>query len=126
MTIWGWTIIARGRKTLLWPAVEGIIEISQQSADGDDLLPRIVFSYTVAGQRFERAVEFPSGTHPTPALAASYVSKYPKGTRVSAYYNPVQPGQATLEPGLARDDWLIFILGIVITVIGFGFILFGG
>jgi Protein of unknown function (DUF3592) len=126
MTVWGWSIIARGKRTLRWPAVEGIIEKSQQSSDGDDLFPHIVFSYTVSGHSYERDLEFPGGTHPTPVLAASYVNKYPEGAKVLAYYNPAQPGQATLEPGPARDDWFIFILGIMVTVIGIGFLIFSG
>ena len=48
-TIWGWTVIARGKRTLKWPATEGVIEKSQPSADGDDLFPHIVFSYAVSG-----------------------------------------------------------------------------
>ena len=125
-TIWGWGMIARGKRTLHWPAVEGVIEQSQPSAEGDDLFPRIAFSYTVSGRRYERNMEFPSGTHPSPSFAASYVNKYPEGARVLAYYNPEQPDQATLEPGLARDDWLIFVLGIVVTLIGVGFLIFSG
>jgi hypothetical protein len=125
-TVWGWTIIARGRKTLRWPAAEGVIEKSQAASNSDDLLPQIVFSYTVSGRRFQRELEFPSGTNPTPMLAASYVNKYPVGAKVTTYYNPAQPEQATLEPGPGRDDWFIFILGIVVTIIGVGFLIFSG
>jgi len=125
-TVWGWTIIARGKRTLKWPAVDGVIEKSRRSSNEDDLLPEIVFSYSVSGSRHERSLEFPSGTNPTPALSASYVAKYPEGAPVQVYYNPVQPEQATLEPGPGRDDWLVFILGIMVTVIGLGFLLFGG
>ena len=124
-TIWGWTVIARGKRTLKWPAAEGIIEKSQPSADGNDLFPHIVFSYAVSGQRYEHDLEFPSGTNPTPALTTSYINKYPQGAKVLAYYNPTRPAQATLEPGVARDDWFIFILGVVVTVIGTGFLIFG-
>ena len=124
-TIWGWTVIARGKRTLKWPAAEGVIEKSQPSAEGDDLFPHIVFSYTVSGHRYEHDLEFPSGTNPTPTLTASYINKYPQGVKVLAHYNPAQPEQATLEPGLARDDWFIFILGVVVTVIGIGFMIFG-
>ena len=51
-TIWGWTIIAKGQKTLRWPNVEGIIEESRPASDADDLLPHILFSYTVAVQTY--------------------------------------------------------------------------
>jgi hypothetical protein len=124
MTFWGWSIIARGKKTLRWPAVEGVIEKSQPSSEGDDLQPNILFGYTVSGRRYERNVEYPSGTNPTPMLADSYVAKYPQGTKVRVYYDPARPEQATLEPGPARDDWFIFILGVVVTIIGIGFVIF--
>ena len=124
VTIWGWTIISRGKKTLRWPAVEGFIEKSQRPADSDDLLPNIIYSYTVSGNRYERSIEFPSGTNPTPMLTESYITKYPQGTKVKAYYDPTRPEHATLEPGPARDDWFIFILGVVVTIIGIGFVIF--
>lgn len=126
MTVRGWVMIARGKKTSKWPTVEGVIEKSQPSSDGDDLFPHIVFRYTVSGHSYEREMEFPSGIHPTPIFAARYVNKYPEGAKVLAYYNPEQPDQATLEPDLARDDWLILVMGIVATVIGIGFLIFSG
>jgi hypothetical protein len=125
-TLWGWSIIARGKKTLLWPAVEGVIEKSRPSSEADDLLPEIIFSYTVSGQRYVRTLEFPSGTNPSQALSASYVAKYPEDAEVAVHYNPDRPDQATLEPGPGRDAWLVFIIGIVVTVIGVGFLIFGG
>ena len=126
MALWGWTIIARGKKTLHWPCVDGVIEQSQSSSDSDDLLPLIVYSYMVSERRYRRNMVFPSGTNPTPAFAASYAKKYPAGAKVSVYYNPEQPDHSTLEPGLARDAWLIFALGITATSLGIAFMLFNG
>lgn len=126
VTIWGWTVITRGKKTAQWPSVEGVIEQSQLSSSTDDLLPRIVYSYAVSGRHYQRIVAFPSGTNPTAALASSYVKKYPAGAKIQIHYNPEQPDQATLEPGTARDDWLIFVLGLASTIIGIVFLLFGG
>ena len=124
MTVWGGSIIARGKKTLRWPAVEGVIEKSRPSSDGDDLLPDIIFGYTISGRRYERTMEYPSGTNPTTILAESYIAKYPEGAKVQVYYDPARPERATLEPGPARDDWFIFILGVVVTIIGIGFVIF--
>ena len=126
VTIWGWTILSRSKKTAQWPSVEGVIEQSQPSSGADDLLPHIVYSYAVSGRSYRSTVEFPSGTNPTEILAASYVKKYPAGAKIRIYYNPLQPDQATLEPGAARDDWLIFVLGLAATIIGTVFLLFSG
>lgn len=125
-TVWGWTIISRGRRTLRWPSVDGVIEQSTAASDSDDLWPQIVFSYTVSGQTHRCAVEYPSGTTPTPEFAASYVQKFPVSAPVKVFYNPAHPEHATLEPGLARGDWMIFVLGLLATIFGGGFLLVGG
>lgn len=116
--LWGWFIIAKARKTLRWPMVEGAIEQSALTSEADDLLPHILFSYTVAAYTYQRTLEFPNGTNPSPELASSYAKKYPVGAKVSVYYNPDQPDQATLEPGLARGDWMIPALGIAAMALG--------
>ncbi len=46
-TLWGLTIIAKGRRTLRWPSTEGIIEESRLASEADDLFPHILFSYRV-------------------------------------------------------------------------------
>jgi hypothetical protein len=124
MAVWGLIIIARGKKTLRWPSVDGVIEQSLLASEENDILPKIVFSYKVADQGYRRDMALPSGGGVTPDFAESYVKKYPQGTRVSVHYNPHQPDQATLEPGLARDDWLVFALGAAATLLGALFLLF--
>ena len=44
-TVWGYIIIARARRTLRWPHVEGLIEESALSSGQDDLLPYIVIQW---------------------------------------------------------------------------------
>ncbi len=48
--LWGWFIIAKARKTRRWPVVEGIIEQSAPTSEANDLLPHILFSYTVGAR----------------------------------------------------------------------------
>jgi len=126
MTIWGWVIIARGKQTLRWPSVEGAIEQSSASSEENDILPKIVFTYRVGDHRYQRELALPGGSGVTPDFAESYVKKYPEGTKVRVHYNPEQPDHATIEPGLARDDWLVFAVGIAATVLGGLFLVFGG
>lgn len=116
--LWGWFIIAKARKTRRWPMVEGTIEQSAPTSEANGLPPHLLFSYTVAAHTYQRALEFPSGANSSPEFAASYAGKYPVGVKVPVYYNPDQPEQATLEPGLASGDWMIFALGI--TAMAFG------
>ncbi len=117
ITLWGWSIIATARQTLRWPQVDGVIERSDVLSDEDDLLPMIVFSYLVNGQQQNGKVEFPAGTMPTPELAASYVERYPLGSRVRVFYNPMNIQQSTLAPGMGQGDWMIFALGVMATIV---------
>lgn len=116
--LWGWIIFVKARKTLRWPMVEGVIEQSAPTSKANDLLPYIQFRYTVAAHIYQRTLEFPDNTNPSPELATSYAKKYPVGAKISVYYNPEQPNQATLEPGLARGDWMIPALGIAAIALG--------
>lgn len=116
--VWGWLIIAKARKTRHWPVVGGVVEQSAPTSEANDLLPHILFSYTVDGRTYQRVLEFPGGTSPSPEFATSYVRKYPVDAKVSVYYNPDQPDQATLEPGLTRGDWMIPALGVAAMAFG--------
>ena len=122
-SVWGWSIIARGRRTLRWPSVAGTI--SQCTAGDSDSLPRIEFSYTIAGRDYRCEHEFASGISPSPELTTRYTSKFPVGTTVTVHYDPARPEHALLEPGLARGDWMIFVLGIIATLFGAVFLWFG-
>lgn len=124
--LWGGFIIAKARKTLRWPWVEGAIEPSASTPDANDLLPHILFSYTVAAHTYQRTLEFPGGTSPSPELTTCYAKKYPAGAKVSVYYNPDQPDQATLEPGLAKGDWMIPALGLAAMAVGIFGLFFSG
>lgn len=123
-TAWGWTIIARGKRTQRWPAVDGTI--TQNKSSDSDALPEIEFSYTVGGKEYRRNHDYPSGTTPSQQLSANYASKYPVGSFVKVHYDPAHPEHATFEPGLARGDWMIFLLGGIATFFAAVFLLFGG
>ena len=124
-TIWGWTIVAKARRMKRWPATEGVIEESSPSSDVDEMLPHILFRYTVEDGEYRQVMEFPGSVTPTREFAESYAKKYPVGATVQVYYDPARPGHATLEPGLGRGDWMIFVLGLGAAIFGILFFLFG-
>jgi hypothetical protein len=111
-TLWGLSIIIKARRTAAWPCVTGVIESSGIAAETDDLLPDIRFSYTVADKEYLKTVEFPSGTTPTQEFSQDYVARFSQGTPVTVHYNPVNPDQATLEPGQRPGDWMILAFGL--------------
>ena len=123
--VWGAVIIARARNTARWPAATGTIEESSIASEDDDLLPHIVFRYAVNDSEYRRVLEFPGGITPTREFAAEYLRKYPAGAMVTVYYDPRDPGTATLEPGLARGDWLVLAFGIGASLLGSAMLLMG-
>lgn len=117
VSLWGWRVLKAAQQAKQWPTAEGVIVESEAAAEDCDLLPLIIYSYTVENDAYKCRFEFPSGTHPMPEFVQSYLDKYPQGANVKVFYNPQQPGQSTLEPG-ARGDWMILALGILMAVGG--------
>jgi hypothetical protein len=115
--IWGWNLIAKGRKTLCWQIAEGIVEQSEQAED-DSLLPKILVSYVVDGVSYQRQLEFSYKFAPARGYTASYVEKFSAKSPIQVYYDPNKPERITLEPGVGRGDWLIFPLGLFATIFG--------
>lgn len=115
VTLWGWKILVTSRKIGQWPTIEGRIVKSETNGRGDHLLPEIEFSYAVDNKPYTQRFDFPPDVDPMPELSASYVEKYPLGKKVTVYYNPENPSDATLETSL-RGDWMILVLGMIVTV----------
>lgn len=115
---WGWSIISKSRKSLTWPKVEGkIVECSSKS-ELDDLLPHIVYAYSVEGNNFKGQLTFARDVTPTKEFTNRYLQQYPLNKTVAVYFDRLQPQHSTLEPGLAQGDWLVFAIGVASTIIG--------
>ena len=117
LSFWGWSILQKSRKVEQWPRAKGKIESFKDSSEENDLLPEIIFSYQIDEKKYQRAFEFPEGTHPLPEFVTFYKNKYPVGAEVEIFYNPEQPEIATLEPG-AQGDWMILAMGVAMVAGG--------
>lgn len=122
---WGWRIIVQGRKTRQWPTTEGSIVTSSLDTARDDLLPHITYRYSVNGETLEANVTFSKDITPTQEFSNSYLEKYPVGSQVQVYYDVNQPSNSTLEPGMARGDWLVFAIGLSMALFGLLLLIFG-
>lgn len=118
VTLWGVRVIVVARRTLQWPCVGGKIEESKIDFGSRDLLPHIVFSYSVEGKEFRQNLKFPADVTPSQEYSKSYVDRYPAGFLVQVYYNPDNPEDVTLEPGPGKDDWLIMAIGLGMLILG--------
>ena len=115
---WGWRLLSNGKKSSLWPSVDGTIVESRQ----DDLLPLITFSYSVAEKAYETKMNISGDISPSEEFTSSYLKKFPIGKSIPVFYNPEQPEQATLEPGPAKGDWIVFAIGFITTFFGIIFL----
>src|SRR3954453_10603202 len=89
-----------------WPQVEGTILVSdlQRSRDSDGYMyrPEISYRYTVADEEFvgNRARFGDSFSLSWSAPAARLVQRYKVNSRVRVRYDPDNPQQSVLEPGM--------------------------
>lgn len=107
----GWSIV-RQQMALDFPTIQGTIISSkielQHDEDGTAYRPEISYGYVVAGRRFtcdrySYCTWMPSRL----AKAGEIVGRHPPGSRVVVYYNPTDPADAVLRPGLVAADFLI-------------------
>ncbi len=120
-----WRIIKRKNKSKQWLSVEGVIVDSKPDNLTGDLLPIIKYSYQIEGTTSINTLEFPPGTSAMPEFSKHYFEKYPEGKTINVFYNPDDINQSTLEPGQQKDDWLIFGIGVLTTIAGIVFLIFG-
>ncbi len=118
MTLRGWKVWQQSKKAKTWPKTEGtIVSAAMPASEFEELVPEIVFSYRVDGVEHKVLQDF-RGVALTQDSCRNYVEKYPEGKTVDVYYNPSKKSQATLEPALKKDDWMIFVAGILTTLFG--------
>lgn len=91
-------------RTQYWPAVE-----YQYSVDGIDYTSHNV---TLDGLR--------SGAHvgDGKAEAEEVLSRYPLNSKVTVYYDPNEPANATLQPGASKNNLFVPIFSVVLIALG--------
>lgn len=108
----GLNSLYEGWQTESWPSTTGRItahEIDRSTdSDGDtDYTPILRYSYTVAGQRFTGTrIAVMSQTYGTEPAAQAKLDQYPIESQHSVYYNPDDPAQSVLEPGLTFGSYV--------------------
>jgi Protein of unknown function (DUF3592) len=107
-----------------WPSVPGTIVVSDLHRANDEgsytYRPEVCYRYSVSGTEYVANVtRYGDGISlSTSKPAVKTVRKYPVGKLVTVHYNPHNPSEAVLEPGV---NWLIaasFAMGAVFVVAG--------
>lgn len=118
-----------------WPTAEGIITSSmidsyeeRDTSTGDDDFPptyttyyepKITYSYSVNGAEYSSdKISFSRTRFVIQSDAQEVIEKYSTGTNVTVYYNPDNPSEAVLEPGIQNSGGMICgTIGAVVFII---------
>jgi hypothetical protein len=106
-----------GWSSLHWPTADGKILYSRARVNGtyETLL---WYEYYVANRRYV-AGNYRTGGNVTPFrdIARAAAKRYPVGRALKVYYNPAQPSEALLEPGVWYGNFVLPAIGILILTI---------
>ena len=109
------------KKKLSWPSVTGIITSAKLSTKSESNVmsgsansfysAKIVYKYTVGkrafgGSKISAGSELNTSMH---GRADARLRKYPEGSEVDVYYNPVNPARSCLE---RTDEISLFCVGV--------------
>ncbi len=105
-----------------WPTVEGVVLTSKlemhEGNKGATYSARITYDYQVKGRHYDgRRLAFGALASST-GYAQGILDRYPVGGKVRVYYDPRDPGEAVLEPGLHGGTWVCFGVGTVFVLTG--------
>lgn len=123
----GLNLIRKGIQSKNWPKVEGSIRRSEvdvhYSMDEDgpsrDFSADIYYEYTVDGRDYGGAT-VKMGYSDVQGKGSSHqaVDEYPEGSTVDVYYDPDNPREAVLEPGIPLKTIIFMILAPLFIFIG--------
>jgi uncharacterized protein DUF3592 len=106
--------------SIYWPTTEGIIissHVTEECCNSytEGWYPQISYRYSVNQQEYtSNRIELVYVAIQWGGSIQSIVEKYPVGQKVSVYFNPNNPAEAVLEPGLGTAVllvWMVFAAG---------------
>ncbi|NIM27589.1 MAG: DUF3592 domain-containing protein [Gammaproteobacteria bacterium] len=116
--------VNRTFKSKSWPQTTGIIQDSKVVAvdndEGVSFEPVVTYQYEVGTQQFSSRCVYFLGVgfgYPLPFFSRRLVKKYPSGKRVAVFFDPSDPKNATLIPGLNRHAVYLLIVTVLIGIV---------
>lgn len=112
--------LARGHPSSDWPSTEGRVTHSIIARGGETSGLHFRYDFTVEGRDYTgERVSFGS------VRGRRVVEEYPQGAEVTVYYDPANPGESVLEPGLPLTSYLLnqaipaaaVLVGLVVVVL---------
>lgn len=115
--IWMGKKISAKNRRLSWPSVEASIE-HVDNPKNPDQAPDIYFTFEANGQNIKQKIEPKPGEETMPDFAKHFTSQYPKGSKMTVFYQPDAPENAHFSVGASTEDKLIFAIGIGAILLG--------
>jgi uncharacterized protein DUF3592 len=99
--LWGLNTLYAGWSSRSWPTADGKIFYSSARTGGRNYRRQLWYEYNVRGTRYV-AENYRVGGNRSPFkdTVKEAAERYPVGHTVKVYYNPSNPSEAVLEPGL--------------------------
>ncbi|HEY5706791.1 MAG TPA: DUF3592 domain-containing protein [Terrimicrobiaceae bacterium] len=113
--------VIQARASSAWPQVSGEITHSEITDSDSSYSPLVRYKYSVSDRSFagERICFGLDRMFAGYKFAQRYTQRYPVGSPVAVYYDPDQPSQSVLEPGITKRAFIPMAFGL-------GFAIFGG
>ena len=116
----------RANASQTWPSVPGVVtvaelgkQISNNGNDSTSYRADISYDYVVDDTSYiNSAIQFGQVSSSDPSVARAVLKRYEVGKRVDVYYNPANPAQAVLEPGMRGSTWFLPIFGAIFLLAG--------
>lgn len=117
-------------ETKSWVSTEGIILVSDvirnslgSNSTGISYKPEICYSFLVGNKKYisNQIRSFINYYTSWSARAYKLTDKYPINSKITVYYNSVDPNESVLEPGIKVENIVFMMFGFLITVISLCF-----
>ena len=120
---WGWTILQNARASTNWPAIDGqitssLVEHSTDADGADSYSPKVTYSYFLDNQPYEgHSIKFGENSYSNQRKAREILNRYPVGRAVIVFYDPANPENSVLEPGVSVGSYVVLGIGVLFVLL---------
>jgi hypothetical protein len=110
-----WHVVQADYGSRKWIPVTGVVAASQRLRDFKDYRPLVRYRYAVGGRTYEGGNRHANQPWPRTNIgtANEVVAKYHVGSPVTVFYDPANPAESAVEPGLTWGDFVLPLLGFI-------------